>query len=239
MEKVLVVEVLTEVLEKEGAAKGRLMEDKGLEKQEGALVAAIAFEYSGFLDRSRLSAVKVVVVATSFPWWVGVLGKTGAKVGRICLLFTLSWLALASSYFALFGITVVGIKRLVDMGGLTGVHSMFLDWKWTREDLRWLSQVGPACVVSAKGLSVSLFGYSTAWLPVSHCSLGGVTDFQGRVCVLTRVSSGPLTIQPALLPTGSSRDLRSVLKCGSLGTSKPPPSPMPRVLGDRLIFLRP
>jgi hypothetical protein len=32
------------------------MEDEGLEKQ-GALVDGIAFEYAGFLDRSRLSAV--------------------------------------------------------------------------------------------------------------------------------------------------------------------------------------
>ena len=122
------------------------------------------------------------------------------------------YFALVRIGLLLFRLPVVRIKRLADMGGLTGVHSMFLDWKWTREDSRWLSQVGPACVVSAKGLSVSLFGYSTAWLPVSHCSLGGVTDFRGRVSVLTRVSSGPLTIQPASLPTGSSRDLRSVLK---------------------------
>jgi hypothetical protein len=87
MEKVLEVEVLKEVLEdevEECAAKGRVTDDEGLEKQ-GALVDGIAFEYSGFLDRSRLSAVKVVVVATSFPWWACVLGKTGAKVERICL----------------------------------------------------------------------------------------------------------------------------------------------------------
>jgi len=97
-----VVEVLKEVLEdevEEYAVKDRLMDDEGLEKQ-GALVDGISFEYSGFLDRSRLSAVKVVVVATSFPWWACVLGKTGAKVERICLCFTSPWFALASSYFA-------------------------------------------------------------------------------------------------------------------------------------------
>jgi len=46
-------------------------------------------------------------------------------------------------------------------------------------------------------------------------------------------------VQPVRLPSGSFRDLRTVLKCGSLGISKPPPSPMPRVSGDQVLFLRP
>ena len=138
IEKVLVVEVEKEVLEdvvEEGAVEGRLMEDDGVEKQ-GTLVDDIAFKYSGFLDRSRLSAVKVVVVATSFPWWACVLGKTGVKVERICLCFTSPWFALASAYLAMFEIPVVGIKRLADVGGMAGARSMFLDWNWTLEDSR-------------------------------------------------------------------------------------------------------
>jgi len=148
----MAIEVVKEVLEdevEEGAVKARLMEDKGLEKRV-ALVDGIAFEYAGFLDRSRLSVVKVVGVAVSFPWWACVLGKTGVKVERICLCFTSPWFALASTYFAMFNIPVVGIKRLGDAGGLAGVHSMFLDWKWTREDSRWLSQWA-WCVLSQPG----------------------------------------------------------------------------------------
>jgi len=113
-------------------------------------------------------------------WWLFcslgacVLGKTGAKVERICLCCILPWFGLTSSYLAMFDIPVIDIERLADVGGLTGVNSLFVDWKWTREDSCCLSQAGPACVVLAKGLSVSLSGYSTApWLPMSHYSLGG------------------------------------------------------------------
>jgi len=100
------------------------------------------------------------VVATLFPWWACVLGKTGAKVEHNCLCCTSPWFGVATTYLAIFDITVIGIERLVDMGGLSGARSMFLDWKPTWEDSCWLSQVGPACVISTKGLSVSPSGYS-------------------------------------------------------------------------------
>ena len=205
----LLEDELDEALE-EGAAL-----EEGTEKvvlNEGG----IAFKHAGFLDRSELAGVKVVVVDTLFPWWACVLGKTGAKVEGICLCFISPWFGVATSYFTMFGIKGIGIARLTDVGGLSGVHSMFLDCKPTRES-RWLTHVGPPCVISAKGLSVSPSRYSTSWLPVSHCSLGGVTNLQGRVCVLSRVC----------------------LKCGRLGISQPPPSPMPRILGGRVLFLRP
>jgi hypothetical protein len=44
-----------------------------------------------------------------------------------CLCCTSPWFGLASTYFAMFDITVIGIERLADVGGLTGVHSLFVD----------------------------------------------------------------------------------------------------------------
>ena len=82
----LLEDELDEALE-EGAAL-----EEGTEKvvlNEGG----IAFKHAGFLDRSELAGVKVVVVDTLFPWWACVLGKTGAKVEGILpmLYFTLVW----------------------------------------------------------------------------------------------------------------------------------------------------
>jgi len=239
------LEVLVKVLkraledkEEEGLEEAGVMEDMGLEKQ-GFLVDGIAFEHAGFLDCSRLLEVKVVVVAFLFAWWACVLGKTGTKVEHICLCWTLPWFGLASSIFAVFGIPVIRIKRLFDVGSLSGVHSLFLDWKPTQEVSCWLTRVGPTCVISAKGLLVSPVRYSTSWLPVSHSSLGGVTDLQGGVCILLRESDGFPIVQPIYFPAGSFCNLRTVLQCGSPGTSKAPPTPMLRVSGDRFFSFVP